>query len=374
MRALASVLWQGWFAAVASAAEHAMNDGSQHVARSRTGSSRRARALTVEDYVAGVLAGDRAILSRAITLIESNSRLHEAQAQDVLQHLLPHSGKAKRIGITGVPGVGKSTFIESFGCFLVEKGHRLGVLTIDPTSARSGGSILGDKTRMERLSRDPRAFIRPSPAGQNLGGVARRTRETLMLCDAAGFDTILVETVGVGQSEIALRSIVDFFLLLLLPGAGDELQGIKKGIVEMADMVLINKADGENRLRAEQARLEQDAALHCLQPATTDWKTGVGLCSGLTGEGVPAVWSRIEKFYQALEPKGIIARRRQQQTLDWLADLIQEELRRQFYHDRTIKERLPGVQDALLRGDITAVSAAKELLAIYHNSRGSQHA
>jgi LAO/AO transport system kinase len=351
-----------------------VNDGVQHSPGRGTASSRRARALTVDDYTAGVLAGDRAMLSRAITLIESNTPLHEAQAQEILQRLLPHTGKARRIGITGVPGVGKSTFIESFGCFLVEKGHRLGVLTIDPTSARSGGSILGDKTRMDRLSRDPRAFIRPSPAGQNLGGVARRTRETMLLCEAAGFDTILVETVGVGQSEITLRSMVDFFLLLLLPGAGDELQGIKKGIVEMADLVLVNKADGENRLRAEQARLEQDAALHCLQPATPGWKTEVGLCSGLTGDGVPQIWDRIEQFYRELEPKGAIARRRQQQTLEWLADLIHDALRRQFDHDRAVKEHLPSVQGALLRGEITAVRAAKELLAVHNNSKGPPHA
>jgi LAO/AO transport system kinase len=374
MQTLAPVLWQTWFAALAGAADNGMNDSNGNRGETGAAAPRRPRSLKVDDYVAGVLAGDRAMLARAITLIESNSRIHEAQAQEVLQHLLPHTGKAKRIGITGVPGVGKSTFIESFGCFLVENGHKLGVLTIDPTSARSGGSILGDKTRMDRLSREPRAFIRPSPAGENLGGVARRTRETVLLCEAAGFDIILVETVGVGQSEIALRSMVDFFLLLLLPGAGDELQGIKKGIIEMADWVLINKADGDNRLRAEQARVEQDAALHCLQPATSDWKTEVGLCSGLTGDGIPQIWKRIEQFYRELEPKGVIARRRQQQTLDWVADLIHDELRRQFHHDHAVKKRLPAVQGALLRGEITAVRAAKELLAAHNAPKGSEHA
>jgi LAO/AO transport system kinase len=241
--------------------------------RTRRAVSRRPRELALDDYVQGVLAGNRTVLARTITLVESSSRLHETQAQEILHRLLPHTGRAKRIGITGVPGVGKSTFIESFGCFLVERQQKLAVLAVDPSSVRSGGSILGDKTRMERLSREAAAFIRPSPAGLNVGGVARRTRETMLLCEAAGFDTILVESVGVGQTEITLRSMVDFFLLLMLPGAGDELQGIKKGIVEMADALLINKADGDNRTRAEQARVEQDAALHYLRPATPGWKT-----------------------------------------------------------------------------------------------------
>jgi len=217
-------------------------------------SHRRPRPMSVDDYVSGVRGGDRTVLARAITLIESDSPRHAAMAQDMVQQLLPFTGRAKRIGITGVPGVGKSTFIESLGCQLVDKGQKLAVLTIDPTSSRTGGSILGDKTRMERLCQLSNAFIRPSPSGLSLGGVARRTRETMLLCEAAGFDTILVETMGVGQGEIALRSMVDFFLLLLLPGAGDELQGIKKGIVEMADLVAINKSDGDNRLRAELAR------------------------------------------------------------------------------------------------------------------------
>ena len=324
---------------------------------------RRPRQLSVDDFVAGVRAGDRAILARAITLVESESRQHEAQAQAVLQQLLPFTGRAKRVGITGVPGVGKSTFIESLGCQLIERGLKLAVLTIDPTSSRTGGSILGDKTRMERLCQLPAAFIRPSPSGLSLGGVARRTRETMLLCEAAGFDTILVETVGVGQTEIALRSMVDFFLLLLLPGAGDELQGIKKGIVEMADLVAINKADGENRPRAELARQDQASALHYLQPATAEWPTEVRLCAGLTGEGIPEILERIETFYATLEPRGVIAQRRQEQALTWLSDLIQDELKRQFYHDHRVQALLPVIQRALLRGEITAVRAAAALLA-----------
>ena len=239
------------------------------------------------------------------------------------------------------------------------------MLTIDPSSRRSGGSILGDKTRMDRLSRAPEAFIRPSPAGDSLGGVARRTRETMLLCEAAGFDVVLVESVGVGQSETTLRSMVDFFLLLLLPGAGDELQGIKKGIVEMADALVINKADGDNRMRAELARAEQDTALHYLQPATDGWKPEVALCSALTGEGVPQIWDRIEEFYRDLAPKGVISRRRQEQTLDWLGDLINDELRRRFFDDPRVKAKLPELEQALLRGETTATRAASLLLATH---------
>jgi LAO/AO transport system kinase len=362
MRAMAAVGWQDYVAALIGAIGSDMKQPNESASNREATMPRRPRLLSPDDYVSGVLAGDRGVLARAITLVESNAPLHEAQAQEVLQRLLPRTGRARRIGITGVPGVGKSTFIESFGCFLVEQGRKLAVLTIDPTSKRSGGSILGDKTRMEKLSRDPRAFIRPSPAGDNLGGVARRTRETLLLCEAAGFDTVLVETVGVGQSETALRSMVDFFLLLLLPGAGDELQGIKKGIIEMADAVLINKADGDNRLRAQQALAEQQSALHCLQAATPKWTTQVALCSGLTGDGIPETWQLIERFYSQLEPQGVISKRRQEQSLEWLSNLVHDELLRRFYHDSKVKALLPALQQALLRGDTTAVRAAQELL------------
>jgi len=276
----------------------------------------RRPALTPDDYVAGILAGNRSVLARAITLIESQASRHEAQAREILQKILPRTGNAKRIGITGIPGVGKSTFIENFGCYVAEQNHKLAVLAIDPSSSRTGGSILGDKPRMERLSQEPRAFIRPSPAGGQLGGVARRTRETMLLCEAAGFDVIIVESVGAGQGEIALRSMVDFYLLLQLPGAGDELQGFKKGIMELADLILINKADGENRLRTEEARLEQETALHYSQPATSAWQTAVKLCSARTGEGIPDAWELTETFYRQLEPKGIITARRRQHLRD----------------------------------------------------------
>lgn len=347
-----------------------MNSGQETGGGNGVKTPRRPRPLTGEDYISGVLSGNRAVLARAITLVESDSRIQEAQAQEVLRQLLPHTGKARRVGITGAPGVGKSTFIEALGCFLTGRGLKVAVLAVDPTSARSGGSILGDRTRMERLSQDPLAFIRPSPAGSNLGGVARRTRETMLLCEAAGFEVVLVETVGVGQSELTLRSMVDYFLLLLLPGAGDELQAIKKGIVEMADGVLINKADGDNRGRAEQARLEQEAALHYSQPATPGWQTQVGLCSGLTGEGVARMWERVEQFYQELGPKGVIAERRHQQALDWLTDLVHDELRRRFHRDPRVVALLPEVRAALLRGETTAVCAARTLLGAHQGGAG----
>ena len=323
---------------------------------------------TIADFVSGVIAGNRAILSRAVTLIESQSPQHEKKAQEVLQELLPRTGKSWRIGITGAPGVGKSTFIEAFGCYLVKQGRSVSVLAIDPSSKRSGGSILGDKTRMENLSREPRAFIRPSPSGDSIGGVARRTRETMLVCEAAGFDLVLVESVGVGQSEVALRSMVDYFLLLLLPGAGDELQGIKRGIMEMADDVLVNKADGDNRQRAEQARLEQQASLSFLQPATPGWKAEASLCSARTGEGIPQVWERIERFFRELEPKGVLANRRRQQTLDWFADLIHDELQRRFEHNPRIQARLPALRESVLRGETTAVSAANLLMEEFDGS------
>ena len=322
-------------------------------------------SIDIERLAQGIRDGDRTLLSRAITLVESKRTDHCAAAAALTQALVQSTGNAVRVGITGSPGVGKSTTIDSLGSMLTRQGHKVAVLAVDPSSRRTGGSILADKTRMARLAIDPDAFIRPSPSSGTLGGVAAKTRETMLLCEAAGFDTILVETVGVGQTEIALRALVDFFLLLLLPGAGDELQGIKKGIVEMADLVAINKADGENRLRAELARQDQSAALHYLQPATSEWPTEVLLCAGLTGEGIPEIWERVEKFYAKLEPKGVIARRRQEQSLTWLNDLILDKLKLKFYRDVRVKAHLPVIQQALLRGEITAVRAAEALLAAH---------
>lgn len=326
--------------------------------------------LSVDDYVAGVRRADRAILARAITLLESTTPAHEEQAQEMLHRLLPFTGKAKRIGITGVPGAGKSTFIESLGCYLCQQGHRVAVLAIDPSSSRSRGSILGDKTRMEKLAGEPNAFIRPSPSGGTLGGVARKTREARMLCDAAGFDVVITETVGVGQSEVVLRSMVDFFLLLLVAGTGDDLQGIKRGIMEMADHVLINKADGDNRIRAEAARGEQAMALHYMAPATPPWRPEVGLCSGLTGVGIPEFWQTVERFYTELEVAGVIAARRRRNRLQWMEELVNDELLRRFRRHHAQRTLRPQIEKALLAGEITAVRAAHQLLDAFDHRPG----
>jgi LAO/AO transport system kinase len=322
----------------------------------------------VEDYVEGIRSGDRSILARAITLIESTSDKHEIRAQEVLRRLMPYTGRSRRVGITGVPGVGKSTFIEALGCFLCARKLRVAVLAIDPTSALSRGSILGDKTRMERLCGEPNAFIRPSPSGANLGGVARRTRESLFLCEAAGFDVVLVETVGVGQSEVALRSMVDFFLLLLLPGAGDDLQGMKRGILEMADAMLINKADGENRRRAEAALAEQAAVLPFLAAATPPWRTHLMLGSGRTGEGIEELWRTVERFYAELEPKGTLRARRQEQLLEWLEESLREALVARLHRHAGVRRLRPRLEQALLRGEITTVGAVRTLLETFDAS------
>jgi len=325
-----------------------------------------------EDIEAGVRGGNRAALARAITLIESTAPRHEVQAQELLRRLLPLTGRSRRVGVTGVPGVGKSTFIDTLGMHLCGRGLRVAVLAIDPTSTRSGGSILGDKTRMARLSAEPQAFIRPSPSGGTLGGVGRRTRETLLLCEAAGFDVVLVETVGVGQSEVTLRGMVDFFLLLLLAGAGDDLQGIKRGIMEMADAVLIHKADGENRARAELARGEQAGALHYLAPATSGWTTPVLLASGLTGEGVAEFWSTVERFYETLGAVGAIAARRREQVRAWFDDLIREELVARFRRHPDVMRRRAELEESVAHHGTTAIQAVRELFAAYDGGRNGE--
>lgn len=337
--------------------------GNQTSARGQT--SARRRTLTAEQYAEGVLDGDRALLGRAITLVESNAPAHMALAQEVLAHLLPHTGGAVRVGITGVPGVGKSTFIEGLGTWLLDQGHRVAVLAIDPSSAVTRGSILGDKTRMERLARDPRCFIRPSPSGGALGGVARKTRETILVCEAAGFDVVLVETVGVGQSEITVRGLVDFFLLLLLPGAGDELQGIKKGIVEMADAILINKADGDNRARADAARQEYAGALHYLTPARPDWQAPVATCSALTGEGVPEAWSVVEAFREATGATGSLEAQRREQTLGWVRQMVDEHLRASFHAHPAVRQALPDLERQVAEGRIPPTAAVTRLIELF---------
>jgi LAO/AO transport system kinase len=330
--------------------------------------SPRRRLLTVDEYVAGVRRGDRSILARAITLIESNAPAHMALAQEVLRALLPHTGGSLRVGITGVPGVGKSTFIEALGTMLCERGHRTAVLAVDPSSSISRGSILGDKTRMERLSRHPNAYIRPSPTGGSLGGVARKSRETLLLCEAAGFDIVLVETVGVGQSEIAVRGMVDFFLLLMLAGAGDELQGIKKGIIELADALLITKADGDNRTRALAAQAEYTHALRYLTPATEGWRPRAYICSAQTGEGIAEIWREIERFRDETTASGVFAARRRDQARDWVYTLIEDHLRSRFFGHPVVQERLPAIEQAVVEGTLPVTTAVQTLIQAFESA------
>ncbi|MEW9668804.1 methylmalonyl Co-A mutase-associated GTPase MeaB [Ammoniphilus sp. 3BR4] len=329
----------------------------------------RRRKLSVGDYVAGVLSGNRTILAQAITLIESNSAVHREMAQEVLKQLLPRTGDSIRIGITGVPGAGKSTFIETFGTLLCNLGHRVAVLAVDPSSSVTRGSILGDKTRMEQLSRNPRAYVRPSPAGTTLGGVARKTRETMLVCEAAGFDVILVETVGVGQSEVTVRSMVDFFLLLQITGAGDELQGMKKGVMELADAILINKADGENKQRALNAQVEYNRILHFLKPATEGWETKAYTCSSLHGEGIEEIWATVQAFRETTEKRGAFHARRQSQTLDWMYTMIGDYLQNSFYNHSKIKQSLPDMEQAIAQGNISVSEAVQELIKIYENKQ-----
>ena len=324
----------------------------------------RRRELSVDELTTGVVAGDRTILGRAITLVESNAPRHHTAARELMNRLLPHSGRAVRVGITGVPGAGKSTFIEAFGLHLCHAGHKVAVLAVDPSSTLSGGSVLGDKTRMEQLSRHPACFIRPSPSGGTLGGVARKSRETMLACEAAGFDVILVETVGVGQSETTVRSMVDFFLLVAITGAGDELQGVKRGIMELADAILINKADGDNKPRAESTRQQYEMALHYLQPATGGWQTRALTCSALTGTGVPAVWEMIEEFRTATSASGVFEQRRRQQTREWMNALLEEALRQRFLGDPRVAEKRLRLEEEVLAGRLAAADAVEALLQL----------
>ncbi|MCP5100444.1 MAG: methylmalonyl Co-A mutase-associated GTPase MeaB [Chloroflexi bacterium] len=331
--------------------------------------SPRRQQLTIDDYVHGVSSGERTLLARAITLIESNAPRHFTTAQAVLKQLLPQTGNALRVGITGVPGAGKSTLIENIGLMLTKQGHKVAVLAVDPTSSVTKGSILGDKTRMEHLSREANAFIRPSPTSGMLGGVARKTRETMLLCEAAGFDIILVETVGTGQSEITVRSMVDFFLLLLVPGAGDELQGIKKGVVELADAIFINKADGINKIAAQAARAEYNRALHYLTPATAGWQTRAHTGSALTGDGIEKLWSVIERFREVTAVSGTFEQRRRNQLREWLHTLIEEQLRAHFYGETAVKTALPSLETAVMNGTIPPATAAHQLLNLFEQSK-----
>lgn len=321
------------------------------------------RELSVDEYVEGIRRCDRMILARAITLIESNAPKHFALGQEIIQKILPYTGGATRVGITGVPGAGKSTFIEALGNRLCDAGHKIAVLAIDPSSHVTHGSILGDKTRMETLSKRPEAFIRPSPSGGTLGGVTRKSRETMLLCEAAGFDTILVETVGVGQSETTVRSMVDFFLYVVLTGAGDDLQGIKKGVMETADAILVNKADGDNKFRANVARAEYEQILHYLRPATEGWITKAYTCSSVTGEGVPEIWAVVEAFMKQMRDQGTLISRRQQQTLSWVYQMTEEQIRNQITSNPNVVACMEDIRGKVMQSQISATAAAQQLLA-----------
>jgi LAO/AO transport system kinase len=318
-------------------------------------------------YVQGVLNGDRRLIAKTITLIESSLPAHQRLAQTIIDFLLPYTGKAIRLGITGVPGVGKSTFIESLGTMLVKKGHRVAVLAVDPSSKRSGGSVLADKTRMEKLAVEQRAFIRPSPSGGTLGGVARKTRETMILCEAAGFDVIIVETVGVGQSETAVASMVDFFLVLMIAGAGDELQGIKKGILELADAVAVNKADGDNIERAEFARKQYETALHFLAPSSPNWTPPVLTCSALGMIDIDVIWENVVKHHTIFSKTGELKANRKKQAVDWMWSLVKDGLNDRFYHNPEVKKILPETIREVENGTIASTIAASRLLNLLDN-------
>ena len=321
--------------------------------------------MNAEFYIDGVLQKKRATIAKSITLIESALPAHQQLAQDILDGLLPYAGNAIRIGISGVPGVGKSTFIESFGMMLIEKGHRVAVLAVDPSSSRSGGSIMGDKTRMERLALQPNAFIRPSPTSGTLGGVAKKTRESMIICEAAGHDVILVETVGVGQSETAVASMVDFFLVLMLAGAGDELQGIKKGILELADAIVINKADGNNIERAREARAEYESALNLMESKSAVWSVPVLTCSALTLIGLEDIWEAVLDHRQKLTEAGELAEKRRLQAIDWMWSLVEDGLKDRFFKNPQVKAQLPDKVAAVERGKTTPTVAAHELLSLH---------
>jgi LAO/AO transport system kinase len=328
-------------------------------------SNRQRQLLSKQEYFNGIINGNRAILGQAITLIESRLPEHQQMAQDLISMCLPYSDKSLRIGITGVPGVGKSSFIEALGVRVTEQGHKLAVLAVDPSSERSKGSILGDKTRMEQLSASENAFIRPSPSAGSLGGVARKTRETIILCEAAGFDTIFIETVGVGQSETVVHSMVDFFLLLMLSGAGDELQGIKRGIMEMADTIAINKADGDNIKKAQIARQQYESALHLFPPTNSGWTPNVLTCSAKNNTGIAEIWDTIKTYKQLTTENGFFNKNRNEQSLFWMHQSIKEALQLNFYNNKQISEIITDYEEKIRTHKMSSFIAAYELLNTY---------
>jgi LAO/AO transport system kinase len=330
------------------------------------GRLKRSVALSADDYVAGIRTGDLSILSRAITLVESQLETHQELAEQVINACLPYSGNSMRIGITGIPGVGKSTFIEAFGLHLIQQQHKkVAVLAVDPSSQKTKGSIMGDKTRMEKLSQLPEAFIRPSPSAGSLGGVARKTRETAILCEAAGFDTIIIETVGVGQSETAVKRMVDYFLLLLLPGAGDELQGIKRGIMEMADGIAINKADGDNLKRAQVAAADVKRAIHLFPSDQRAWQVPVDTCSSLHNTGIEKLWENAERFQRHMKTKGFFNANREEQSAWWLRETISDALLQQFYKNDAVAARYNELERAIKTNQVSPFTAARQLLRLF---------
>ncbi len=356
------------FASRVMAGVGASHDGMDYKSEGnvKPAASPRRPRLSVDDYVAGVLACDRTILSQAITLVESNASAHFERGQQVIKSILPHTGRAVRVGITGVPGAGKSTFIEALGSLLCRRGKKVAVLAVDPSSTLTKGSILGDKTRMENLSREPNAFIRPSPSGGTLGGLTRKSRETILLCEAAGYEVILVETVGVGQSETTVRSMVDIFMLLVLTGAGDDLQGIKKGVMELADVIVVNKADGANAMKAEATRVEFERIIHYLRPATEGWITKACSCSALNHTGISEVWGVVEAFMDNVRTSGIYDERRKQQVLSWVYSMTEEQLLRSFYEAPPVVQNRKAIEEKVVRGELAATQAALEFLRLYY--------
>lgn len=324
-------------------------------------------AVDSAQLAADIVAGNRRALAKGITLVESTHPDHRHAALALLAALMPHTGGAARIGISGVPGVGKSTFIEAFGGFLIEQGRRVAVLAVDPTSALSGGSILGDKTRMETLAFNPAAFVRPSPAGRTLGGVTRRTRESLLLCEAAGFDVVLIETVGVGQSETAVADMADLFMLLLLPAGGDELQGIKRGIMELADLVVVNKADGEQRNTANQTLADYRSALHFMQSRCAQWQPQALACSALHNEQIDSVWAAIQDFYAAMATDDALAKRRAEQARSWMWSEMGETLLNDLRRDPRVKQALPALEAQVVAGELPATAAALRLIELFRS-------
>jgi LAO/AO transport system kinase len=323
----------------------------------------RPPALDLANLARGVRAGERAVIARAITLVESRRADHQKAARRLVQDLLAFTGKAVRIGITGAPGVGKSTTIDALGTFLTAAGHKVAVLAVDPSSARTGGSILADKTRMARLGSDPDAFVRPSPSSGTLGGVAAKTRESMLICEAAGYDVVLVETIGTGQSETMVADMTDFFLVLMLPGAGDELQGLKKGVVEIADMIAINKADGDNVRRAKAAAAEYRAALHILTPRSPAWSPPVVIYSALTGAGIPELWAAVLDHRMRMSETGELDARRRQQQVKWMWAMLEDRMFARLKSDPALKAKLPRIEAAVAEGRMSPALAVDEIAA-----------